>query len=232
MSVIRNSKILFSTSNTWSWWKILLVKLNFPHFPSSFLNTTIQNEKDVAFIQGQATSNSSSSSSVSTVGASSQQQLSDAHKSSNNMDSSESTPNLTHATRVSPATVRIEIMYLKGGKTIFLFPFVGVGGREKFSIFFFILARCFCHFCWGKRKSLTLKHQLVSSLSDFRQQQSWEVRKVQVKHASILFFPDGIFQNNFSSLDNSGRLVGGKLRDGRRSKFATLNVIQSLHAAL
>lgn len=63
----------------------------------------------MAFIQGQGASNSSSSSSVSTTGASSQQQQqNEAHKSNNSLELSESTPNLTHATRVSPATVSEE----------------------------------------------------------------------------------------------------------------------------
>jgi hypothetical protein len=64
----------------------------------------------VAFIQGQGASNSSSSSAVSTLGATATSQLqqqNDAIKTSSNMDSAESTPNLTHATRVSPATVSL-----------------------------------------------------------------------------------------------------------------------------
>lgn len=65
-------------------------------------------KQDVAFIQGQGTSNSSSSSSNASTIASSQhqQQHTEAHKQNNNNSSMEdSTPNLTHATRVSPATV-------------------------------------------------------------------------------------------------------------------------------
>lgn len=83
--------------------------------------------KDAAFIQGQGTS-SSSSSSTSTTGAQPPQQ-NDSGK-SNNMDSTESTPNLTHATRVSPATVRAKPPYnispsfaalMSGGKCSILF---------------------------------------------------------------------------------------------------------------
>lgn len=64
----------------------------------------------MAFIQGQGTSNSSSSSAVSTLGAAATSQLqqqNDIIKTNSNMDAAESTPNLTHATRVSPATVSL-----------------------------------------------------------------------------------------------------------------------------
>ncbi|XP_070498148.1 DNA-binding protein RFX2 isoform X2 [Chironomus tepperi] len=58
---------------------------------------------DVAFIQGQqGTSSSSSTSGTSANSSQQQQQHSENHK-QNNID--DSTPNLTHATRVSPATV-------------------------------------------------------------------------------------------------------------------------------
>lgn len=60
-------------------------------------------QQEVSFIQGQGASNSSSS--PNTPSASATQQQIESGK-SNNMDS-ESTPNLTHATRVSPATVRM-----------------------------------------------------------------------------------------------------------------------------
>lgn len=63
-------------------------------------------QQEVSFIQGQGASNSSSS--PNTPSASATQQQIESGK-SNNMDS-ESTPNLTHATRVSPATVRMRKM--------------------------------------------------------------------------------------------------------------------------
>jgi hypothetical protein len=63
----------------------------------------------VAFIQGQqGASNSSSSSSNASVSSSQQQQQqqqNEAHKQQSNNSMDDSTPNLTHATRVSPATV-------------------------------------------------------------------------------------------------------------------------------
>jgi hypothetical protein len=67
----------------------------------------------VAFIQGQqgASNSSSTSSNASTANSSQQQQqqqqqqqANESHK-QNNMNMEDSTPNLTHATRVSPATV-------------------------------------------------------------------------------------------------------------------------------
>lgn len=124
----------------------------------------------MAFIQGQGTSNSSSSSSASTVGTSSQQQQVDAHKTNSNMDS-ESTPNLTHATRVSPATVRHRFITALQmfGRNENVFPFAGMGGVD----FHFLFPLVFAIFITNSKRILTLRRQNifpVSSLSHFTQQ--------------------------------------------------------------
>lgn len=131
----------------------------------------------MAFIQGQGASNSSSSSTASTAGTSSQQQA-DAHKLNNNMDSSESTPNLTHATRVSPATVSPESRTVNG-KTGQIFPplvCVCVKKKNVFHFLFFLPHQLVCAIffpLWKRKKKSTLTSKsisCVSSLSDFTQQ--------------------------------------------------------------
>ncbi|CAO1427183.1 unnamed protein product [Diamesa tonsa] len=59
---------------------------------------------DVAYIQGQTTT-SSSPSSVAVTTQTTQQQITTITTSTSNLSETESTPNITHATRVSPATV-------------------------------------------------------------------------------------------------------------------------------
>lgn len=115
----------------------------------------------MAFIQGQGASNSSSSSSASTSGATSQQQESDAHKSSNiNMDSSESTPNLTHATRVSPATVSGDDVPHRN-KIMFVW-WCG----WKFSIFHFLVPFSLCEIFFPlTRKNVSVHYQILRNNS-------------------------------------------------------------------
>jgi hypothetical protein len=126
----------------------------------NFHRFSLCTSKDVAFIQGQGASNSSSSSTTSTTGASTQQQQqqNDALKTNNNMDTSESTPNLTHATRVSPATVRHR--FFMKMENVFLFV-CWCEWRKIFSIFFFLYASLPFY---GK------KFLEASLLSDFPQQ--------------------------------------------------------------
>lgn len=97
----------------------------------------------MAFIQGQqGASNSSTSSSTtgttSVGGSSSKQQQNESHKNQNMDDSS---PSLTHATRVSPATVQKYVFsYLNSHPTSLLLRFMDAYKREKY---FFLVPFCF-----------------------------------------------------------------------------------------